>query len=29
VFFVMIVPLLIGIQVFARPVELGTKATRR
>ena len=29
VFFVMIVPLLIGIQLFARPVELGAKAVRR
>ena len=28
VFFVMIVPLLIGIQVFARPVELGARAAR-
>ena len=26
VFFVMIVPLLVGIQLFARPVEIGTKA---
>ena len=29
VFFVMIVPLLVAIQVLARPVELGTKAPRR
>ncbi len=28
VFFVMIVPLLIGIQVFARPVELGARTAR-
>ena len=29
VFFVMIVPLLIGIQLAARPLELGTKESRR
>ena len=28
VFFAMIVPLLIGIQVFARPVEIGARAAR-
>jgi putative spermidine/putrescine transport system permease protein len=28
VFFVMIVPLLIGIQLLARPLELGAKAAR-